>query len=776
MPKHQVRSSSCSDLDGDVSRVLRSGKRFAVSNENECVKDSDENGSNLKLWWRDEVAIWNYNKEREKLFGAVYSRKRKRNSIVKIPNSDNLSINRYGIVYEKRKRKVAKEVSSSLEEKEEIWGLKKFGDKLGLSESEISSEAEKRSDLVLGVIVESCAGLNSDRFQRFLLTMMKARIEFCDLVLCVCFGTISHVFSMNGMHFLPLKQQINCNYVGNIVPGCGICMIYGDRNFIPLLSVDYASLPYYFMYLHENIFLASSYFPSFLRDKHLVPVHENSLMIVPYQTVTDCNDAVEKRYVETPLRSIKESSEQISRSLAIVNGFKPKKYRRKRSVLKNSNSLNRSFSMMTSRYGLSRSKRDFPLGHINVKPLNSCLSDLFHGKDHDGSLNPQSCQSMKKSSSMRSSPNKKIKEMRFALEELRQNIDSTCCRANLLVCDSEKCWRESGVQVTMEMSNSHEWFISVKKDGITQFMHKPQDLRQCVVNRFTHAYMWSGEDRWKLEFQEKWDWHIFKILHIECRDRNSQDAMKVIPVPGVREVLDYENNVVSSFVRPNVYIHVATDEVERALDSKTSYYDMDFADEEWLQALNSRLDVVNDSSSFVTEENFERIIFALEKMSYSCMDDIPDKETAVELCKEMASRSMVSAIYDYWIQKRRKKSVPLVKVFQGPPTKKTSWLQKPFRKKRSFKRQRIHAERSDSNLYVRSKPERSHADEESIKKVQEAKEAADKAADIAIKLRARAQQLMANADLATYRAAMALKIAEIKRLSSSGVSILLLED
>lgn len=55
----------------------------------------------------------------------------------------------------------------------------------------------------------------------------------------------------------------------------------------------------------------------------------------------------------------------------------------------------------------------------------------------------------------------------------------------------------------------------------------------------------------------------------------------------------------------------------------------------------------------------------------------------------------------------------------------------------------------------------------SVLKVQEAKAAANKSEDLAVRLRQRAQQLMENADLATYKAAMALKIAEAAKIAKS---------
>lgn len=64
--------------------------------------------------------------------------------------------------------------------------------------------------------------------------------------------------------------------------------------------------------------------------------------------------------------------------------------------------------------------------------------------------------------------------------------------------------------------------------------------------------------------------------------------------------------------------------------------------------------------------------------------------------------------------------------------------------------------------------QRKASDETSAKlKAQEARESLDRSEALAVQKRRRAQYLMENADLATYRATMALRIAEATRLSES---------
>jgi len=97
--------------------------------------------------------------------------------------------------------------------------------------------------------------------------------------------------------------------------------------------------------------------------------------------------------------------------------------------------------------------------------------------------------------------------------------------------------------------------------------------------------------------------------------------------------------------------------------------------------------------------------------------------------------------------------------------------QKPFlRKKRSFKRQRSQAERNQAEWNQAGQGKHDlflQAHQEAVRRVQEAEAAASRAAETATQIRTRAQLLMSNADLAAYKAAMALRIAEAIRVSSS---------
>ncbi|ONK55855.1 uncharacterized protein A4U43_C10F1660 [Asparagus officinalis] len=751
VPKQQQRRSISGD--GDPARVLRSGKRFAISTDDgrEWLKvfggvDGDEvdldrlktKANNVRKRLEKERHEIEKGIEAEKSFGIVYSRKRRRTT------SNDDKNHKFGIVFQRKHRrkeqKVRTVVERVTEEPQTDWVFRGFGvdecsrvfaEKFGILDNDLWRGVEC-GQVVLAVLVDSSVVFSSNRLGHFLILVMnwmrRARVEVSDLVAFLFGRSICSVFSQNGIHFVPIQHQENSILYRNSPAGCGFCKIYGAREFVPLLSVDYPALPSYFKLLHAVIIVRSHYLPRVLRSEQLAHVIENSLVVYVDDSPLEMRvSGTEFTVSETPavkmveLPALEDSFVPGSPKSVITNGSPIRRHQRKRSSLKN----HRTYSLSSTRlrfgsFGASQNssfisstaKRDFAVSPVSVKPIDSSLSDLYSAQEEsDVASSPGSCSKLRKSGGTNICV-EKMKDLKHALAEVRQNIDSACCNVNILVADAEKGWREDGARVVLEMSESQEWYLAVKRGNVTRFLYKPQDLKLCSVNKFTHAYIWSGggEDGWKLEFCDKWNWHVFKELHMECRNRNFQDAyVKVIPIPGVREVSGYEDVAVPSFTRPDVYLEVIEDEVDRALASEIPYYDMDSADEEWLLNLNSNLsDALGDYSSYISDEKFETIIFALEKDAYRRRNDPSEKERAVDLFQSLGTRDVVSAIYDYWLQKRKQKRAPLARVFQGPPLRRTPVIHKPFfRKKRSFKRQRSQAERNQAewNQAGRGKPD-----------------------------------------------------------------------
>nr|XP_010934063.1 uncharacterized protein LOC105054271 [Elaeis guineensis]XP_029123040.1 uncharacterized protein LOC105054271 [Elaeis guineensis] len=757
-------------------------------------------------------------------FGIAYSRKRRRprsddagSSLSGVGDRDSEKDRKYGIVFARKQprkkpkveplvQEVSGETGKIDREQEEISrrtgregdeirvteSARDFAEKVGISENDIWTGLS--GSMVLAVLIDSSCGSSSHKFSRLLISvvswMKRARVRFWQFAAFLLSEAIANAFSLNGVHFLPARPHKNNIFFSTPIPACGLCKMYGARQFIPMLSLDFSAIPFFFKSLHVGMVLRSQYLPGVLA-RYIMGLHTSFPVAVRFEEY-DSHIPWETGYsgTEIPVSVITavkrneshnalESPRSVGRSAVILHGSRLRKHQRKRSFSRHSRS--RHPFLMNSHPGSLRSDlnnvgvspeartlslRDSFVEPLHVKTTESCINDFLSGRDDSDVSTPLGSHEKHRKSSMKSPI-----EFKLALVELKQNMDLAHCRANVLVTVTDRCWREEGANVMLEFSHSKDWCIAVKVRGMTRYLHKPQDMRPCVVNRFTHAYMWSGEDGWKLEFCDRWDWLVFKELHMECRERNlqsSQDGFtKTIPVPVVCEVSDYEDGAMASFVRPDCYIRMMDDEVGRALASNVAIYDMDLGDEEWLNQLNtSSSDVDNSGFSHISDETFEKIVSVLEKDAYNNPNDIYKKERALDLCQDLGNRDMLAAVYDYWVEKRNQKRAALVRAFQYdiPTPRRAQFIQRPlFRKKRSFKRQR--------SQYGRGKPEffleAGAKEEASQRRVQEAENAADRAVESAIQLRTRAQMLMSNAELAAYKSVMALKIADAIRVSES---------
>jgi Enhancer of polycomb-like len=258
---------------------------------------------------------------------------------------------------------------------------------------------------------------------------------------------------------------------------------------------------------------------------------------------------------------------------------------------------------------------------------------------------------------------------RLALAEAKQNIDSVRCKANILVTLDDRCYREDDATLSMEESESNEWLICVTLQDNSKFRHKPNEMRPCVVNRFTHAYMWTVDEVMRLEFSEKLDWLLFKELHAECRVRNSWEEKEKekekevvpiqIPTPGIVVVPGYNLVRISDrFVRPDMYIRVLDDEVQRAMKKEGAIYEADSDDERWLGDFNG------GGSGRVSLEEFEMLISLLEKDAYSHPAGVGKIEGVYESFEELKRDDAVVGVYGYWLQRRKVKENALVRFFQ----------------------------------------------------------------------------------------------------------------
>lgn len=253
----------------------------------------------------------------------------------------------------------------------------------------------------------------------------------------------------------------------------------------------------------------------------------------------------------------------------------------------------------------------------------------------------------------------------------KEELDSLCCSANILLIGSDRCTREEGFSVMLEFSSSKEWFLVIKKDGAIRYSHTAQrTMRPCSSNRFTHSIVWIGDDNWKLEFCDRQDWVGFKEIYKECHERNIlEQNVKVIPIPGVREVCGYAEDIndFPSFSRPVPYISVKEDEVSRAMARSIAVYDMDSEDEEWLERHNGEmLGEEDEQFQQLKPDTFELIIDGFEKCYFhSHADDLLDEKAAtIASLSYLGRREVVEAVHDYWARKRKQRKAPLLRVFQ----------------------------------------------------------------------------------------------------------------
>ncbi|EEC72281.1 hypothetical protein OsI_05446 [Oryza sativa Indica Group] len=585
-------------------------------------------------------------------------------------------------------------------------------------------------------------------------------------------------------HFLTL-----CALSQRALVQCGWCELRGAKDSEPLLSVNFLAVPSYFQILHLLIALESMYLPAVIRTRmHLVggaeEIYPRTLLEEDSESLStgDTDPAVD--LCSNKLCSVAQDYVPLEEIAGVVvHGLRLKKHQRKRSSMRHPLSRQRLAArfpdkvVATNQTDVARQTEadappsvspELPLEPVKPKAALEISLDLLENMDDSDVSTPIGSNGKQKRSSLKS-PIERMNE-RLALAEVRQNIDSVHCRANLLIIQPDRCWREEGAEVMLEPSESNEWCIAVKIHGVNRISLKPSEQRFYVVNRFTHAYILAVDDGLKIEFSDKWDWLLFKELQIEGRERNSQG--KMIPIPGVNEVSD-DMGVIGTypFSRPVPdYIRMADDEVGRAL-SRDSVYDLDSEDEQWLTQLNhSDSDRKSAHLNHISYEDFEKMITTFEKDAFNNPEGTSDLDQILSRYPTLEKDHNVLAVHEYWINKRYKKGVPLLRILQGATLRRGQLSQRSIKKKRSFKRQRSQAGRGKPDICLQ---DANGAEEEALRRVVEAERAATQAGETAVRLRSRAQRLMAKAELVAYKSVMALRIAEAARISDSSRDLVL---
>ncbi|XP_010423553.1 PREDICTED: uncharacterized protein LOC104708655 isoform X1 [Camelina sativa] len=642
----------------------------------------------------------------DKMFGIVYSRKRKRLSE---PSSDRSEEPLRSLKFYCRRRRFPSRVSSVRPvltltvdwSCEDCWFLTVFG---------LAMRYTRREQLSLSSLTS------------FFL-----------------YQPINQVFADHGVRF-PVEPPLSSK---------GVCKFFGDMNCLPLFSADFAVIPRWFMDMHFTLFLRVAPRSFFFVEKFLYlldnPVEESDLeseLALP-EPCNLRNEGVVGLHPSVRASKLTGGNAQYRGNLGSHSFQKRRSSLRRRRARNISHNAHKSYNG-TPVFDISGSRKNRTVAVSPRKLRSSVLSS--------------------------SSPASNVLSI-IPLAKTKEELDSLCCSANILMIYSDRCSREEGFSVMLEFSSSNEWFLAIKKDGAIRYSHKAQrTMRPCYSNRVTHATVWMGGDNWKLEFCDRQDWLGFKDIYKECYERNVlEQSVKVIPIPGVREVCGYAEDIYDfpSFSRPVPYISVNEDEVSRAMARSIALYDMDSEDEEWLERQNwELLGEEDDQFQQLQRETFELMIDGFEKFHFhNPADDLLDeKATTVASLSYLGRHEMVEAVHDYWLKKRKQRKAPLLRIFQGHQVKKTPLLSKPvFRKRRSFKRQgsQLHGKAKQASPWLVAVKAAEPEEENDFLRMEEAKTLADTAMKAAIAKRRRAQILAENADLAVYKAMMALRNAEV---------------
>ncbi|XP_074310811.1 uncharacterized protein LOC141646769 [Silene latifolia] len=664
----------------------------------------------------------------------VYSRKRKRNSAVS--DSAEREKRKFGLHFVRRKRRKAVE-SEKVDERKVL-----DDDDCGFS-------------IVVSGFCGGCS-LNSRLLGSVLKYLGYGSVEMVQLSRFLVSKPIGDVFASFGIRFL-LNRRSLINR--------GVCRILGARQMIPLFTVDFSAIPLCFTGLYFGILMRSIRVSCSLKlNFHIVQESTcdsepllcsedrcDQMLNIPIATDRDVRS---KKVVVAGLEASKVGSRILQCRNALLTRSPSKRRRRS---LRNRRARNPLHFIMQRANGLSVSNNV-------VFKKNSGQLSMFRDQELRRSARKNPVCELNESKSGSSSVINEPKSSSGSVD-MNVDVDSQFCSANVIVVETDRCYRIEGAEVSLDLSAANEWVLSFKKDGVTRYCLKVQkEMRPHSFNRFTHAVMWKAEDGWKLEFPDRKDWVVFKELYKLCDERNlvpTSPAVKNIPVPGVSEVTDFWGSA-CAFERPESYIRVNSDELSRMLSRRTASYDMDAEDEGWLSEFNSGL----DEPSCLSEDTFELMIDAFEKGSYFSLEYVNDEQTAVSHCVGLASSEIALPVFRYWTKKRKQKGVPLLRVFELNEPKRAQLMSKPvLRKKRSLKRTPPSMSFSrgrgkDNSILQAMAVEQTIIEEQhAVLRAQEARASFDKLMEVAIQKRQRAQLLMENADLVTYRATMALRIA-----------------
>lgn len=451
-----------------------------------------------------------------------------------------------------------------------------------------------------------------------------------------------------------LKLLLYCAFqVTNFIQEQRVCLISVDYSLMPVFAMDFSAVPFGFLYLHLRL-LGRVLRRSFALSIQRMATEENEDEDDDdYGSTFSCIVSGKANSINVAIRSgndvsVKTEASNVNRVAARLAS---------RGVqLRHGHNLKKSSL---------RSKRGRPPTSLSARKLNRSFAPNLFGFRQNGIQLPAVAPSGELRSSVQRGSPASMRRVKSSLVGLSRGTDSTTCFANILVMESDRCYREQGAVVTLEVSAKRQSYLAVTTGEMKRYtLVAEKVMRPCSCNRFTHAIIWAADCGWKLEFSDRHDWLIFKELYKECSDRNVQvPAESCIPVPGVQEVPFYLSSN-DSFVRPDSYIKVKDDELARALTRREANYDMDSDDEQWLSDLNKELPTeIKDCQKFLSDEIFELIIDAFERGFHCNTDDYSDEKVVPNIGLDV-EKQFLEAVYGYWIKKRKQTRSALIRVFQ----------------------------------------------------------------------------------------------------------------
>ena len=187
--------------------------------------------------------------------------------------------------------------------------------------------------------------------------------------------------------------------------------------------------------------------------------------------------------------------------------------------------------------------------------------------------------------------------------------------------------------------------------------------------------------------------HAHKALDKENEEvltKKTTAGVSEIPIPEILNVSSYEKDYPTNYKQPEYYLR---SKLSCGLPPETTSfveYDLDNEDEDWL-------DGYNDGADVLPAEKFEEMLWKLEiacadanekimkantssaaargqVISYqekvdalSVVTNLP-KNKALELLQEISGKqAILTAVYEYWVDKRKRVKKPILRRLQPPP-------------------------------------------------------------------------------------------------------------